>query len=494
MSQSVFEHITAAISSITTSTLNVTLQHYRDDKTPLTFDKVYQILDDYAGGTGSASGLQWGATYPDEVSDALMSFPTSSSSSSTEQQRIEALLTHIEQRLPASVSIKAMVASSSLKRIFGYTKLRLVPSADWSRASDEVHTAMCNQTGSFEAIPRLVLEEIYSYLKPKVIAHGPLPELPGMAYCSRRFFNMAIGHKGMLTVLLGAVVRGEKSRVEAIIKTYPELLLQKGKATSYAGKIFHHHTALQIALCEGDVDITKNYHGLAEMLIEAMQSLEDGDAAIQTQIDEIFPEGAKAHLEAQQPYDFTSLIKIICDSAPTDVDAALALMSTGSELDTALQTFRADFTAVARGELVYNPQHLLQAFQEYDDNFDRFNNDDQRDLCWRQVVGYVQRSLPACDAQAFAQGLYFIIEKNESGHRSMEFQHGRGLLFPVGSVFGGLGFNFGSLVLGGAGRGLWVDSSSRRALSPENYVKQKSINWSACASTSSLRATTQLMK
>ena len=95
-------------------------------------------------------------------------------------------------------------------------------------------------------------------------------------------------------------------------------------------------------------------------------------------------------------------------------------------------------------------QNLIKLFNLYDDEFDNLNTWDKRDLVWRQVIGFVQRFLPAVDAQAFAQGLYCIVGGIGKLSRSFNFSFGGGSIYPVSEGAAGLGFKFA----GGSAAGL----------------------------------------
>ena len=69
-------------------------------------------------------------------------------------------------------------------------------------------------------------------------------------------------------------------------------------------------------------------------------------------------------------------------------------------------------------------------------NFDKCN------LVWRQVIGYLQRGLPAVDRFAFARGLYIEVNNAEL-ERKFEFKGGRSSFPDTGGSEFGLGFEYG---------------------------------------------------
>jgi len=465
MTSTVFERISRATSSATISPLDVLLQDYDRDTGPLTFATLYELFEVYAGGTGNmasrvwrrARGLQWGATYPETVAAALKSFSESSVSSTTESKRIAMLLFHVEKYLPESVTFDAMPARSSLKRIYDITQRRL-PRGPWNEADPVLDVEIFNRVPGFAALPVLVLKNIYRYLKPEAVAHRSLPELPGMAYVSRRFFSMATGHNGMLRVLLGAVVRGEKGRVEGIIKTHPQLLLQRGSAKTFAGKTLENYTPWQMALVEWDVQINKGHPEMAEILCDALVK-HYGHEALQEQVVELFERlGVKDHAEliaqqkasAEETRDkITALVETIRISAPAELQAVLNCSektpSADNELWQALESFRGWFARRANGEeTAYNPYHILVAYEVYADIIYTPNSKDRSELFWRQVVGWVHCFASASTAQTLVSRLAYVIHQDKPLRRSLQFQGCRSsrFIFPVSLWQDGLGFEF----------------------------------------------------
>lgn len=66
-----------------------------------------------------------------------------------------------------------------------------------------------------------------------------------------------------------------------------------------------------------------------------------------------------------------------------------------------------------------------------------------KNLFWRQVIGYVQRFLPANIAMDFAQGLYSRIERKEESKYSFNFTYGGGTFFPLTfDSHSGLGYEY----------------------------------------------------
>ena len=130
---------------------------------------------------------------------------------------------------------------------------------------------------------------------------------------------------------------------------------------------------------------------------------------------------------------------------------------------------------------MFNPQHLITAFELYNSQFDRWNWN-QRDLFWRQVVGFVQRFLPANCAMDFAQGLYNRVENKERSKRSFNFTLGDAAIFPLSfGSFSGLGYEGAVLAGGGAwalaSAGLWNCAVRGVVAIFKTYVEQKQRSW-----------------
>ena len=236
-------------------------------------------------------------------------------------------------------------------------------------------------------------------------------------------------------LLVRAIVYGDLKKSEELLQAHPgllkPLLIEKITVQDYSGRKVKQKTAFQAALCAMDDE-------LCAMLAKYMTE-ED----MQNQYQDIFPTGHKSYYATQTPFDFSPIINAINQSNDADIQKALSLeLPNDTAIWEHLQQFRANFTQHSCQEAVFNPQHLIKAFELYDSNFDQWSWN-QRDLFWRQVAGYVQRFLPANIAMDVAQGLYYRVEEKEPARRSFNFRMGDGAIYPmaVGS-FAGLGFEY----------------------------------------------------
>jgi hypothetical protein len=111
------------------------------------------------------------------------------------------------------------------------------------------------------------------------------------------------------------------------------------------------------------------------------------------------------------------------------------------------------------------------------DGFAPLDKYDKCDLFWRQVIDFIQRGIPACDRQAFAHGIYQIIQNQEVLKRTFDFSCGGGA-FPVTAgdhSRTGLGFE----LTAGTGGEVWqagsrsTDACEFAHAVLKHYVEQK---------------------
>lgn len=279
--------------------------------------------------------------------------------------------------------------------------------------------------------------------------------------------------------LLKSVAYADQKNI-AIIKSMldanPELLLWASDTVDPAGNNIRRATPYQFALLAGD-----DY--LANIITPYFAKLDkNGVAALAAQNAE-----CKRYIDSmltQPAYDFSSLLQMIKDAPKDAVKAALNCRFDEKKypLHAALAQFRQDFAPreITEG-MHFNYNNLLEAFRVYAAEFNNLNSASdgdytKGDLFWRQVIGYIERLLPACDRQASAQGIYSIIETNEALNRSFNWRLGGGT-FPhtVGeSSCSGLGYEYARCAGACPGGDRWLAAS--RADVYEIYVKQKASN------------------
>ena len=267
--------------------------------------------------------------------------------------------------------------------------------------------------------------------------------------------------------LVQAIVYGDLRKSEALLQNpslLETLLTEKVTVIDYSRRKVKQKTAFQAALCAMDDE-------LCAMLAKCMSAEE-----MARQYQEIFPEGHDAYYQKQTPFDFSQIVEAISKSSDADVKKALSLeLPNQTVLWSNLEQFRAAFTQYASQETVFNPQHLLKAFELYDSQFNE-SSWNQRDLFWRQVVGFIQRFLPANIAMDFAQGLNSRIEEKEQSRRSFNFTYGGGAIFPPSfDSFSGLGYE---LAMASCGlRLVWPGWGACARGVFKIYVEQKQRTW-----------------
>ena len=257
--------------------------------------------------------------------------------------------------------------------------------------------------------------------------------------------------------LLHEIAYGNPAAVIAMLTRNPRLLLEAGDVLDPAGNTIICVTPYECALGAGDDDMAATIAGYFTKIEDGEKERVRQYARYQpdiTRLDEMM----KAYdIDSDEPtqgsdFDFQSLLGIFIKSPAADVTAALTLnFDHESELANALEAMRSHFSPhVIKGGMHFNYANLLEAFKVYAREFDKLNssgnNYDKCDLFWRQVIGYIQRGLPACDRQAFAQGLYQITHEKKPLNRSFGFTYGGGD-FPItqgDESRSGLGYEFGA--------------------------------------------------
>jgi len=246
--------------------------------------------------------------------------------------------------------------------------------------------------------------------------------------------------------LLHHVAWGNLDGVTAILAKSPRLLLEAGDVEDPAGNIIRRVTPYECALGAGDDEMAAT---IGQYFTNV--ALEDGEKERSRQYARYQPH--INNMLTQPAYDFSALLEMIKESSAKDVQAALDLeFNPDLPLHAALDNFRKYFAPrEIKGGMHFNYADLLQALKVYADEFDALytaggDNYSKCDLFWRQVIGYIQRGLPAIDRMVFAQSLYEVVEQKEKIERSFKFKYDNAN-FPVTAgdlSCSGLGFEFGA--------------------------------------------------
>lgn len=283
-----------------------------------------------------------------------------------------------------------------------------------------------------------------------------------------------------VTIFLNHVVHGDFKKAKAMLDKNPSLVFYRGQVTDYSGRTLE-GTAYQIAL--GAEDVSRQGHmdeGMADMIrgyfIKALENDENhANEEIEKQFKEQFPEiefpeyyetdekkrtTIIRRKEAFDP-DIIALEKVanaILHADTKEIQAIrtgtqdrhaydnLELKVTG-ECAKALQAFR-DYlkpqTVIKKGKH-FNTQLLIKALDKYISNqynlFGGHWNTPKNLLFWRQVIGYIQRYMPANLAQAFCQGLWNMTTGGSSLERNLKLED-ESFFYPLNlSSSPGLGFD-----------------------------------------------------
>ncbi len=251
-------------------------------------------------------------------------------------------------------------------------------------------------------------------------------------------------------------------KAKAMIAANPKIMFIETSGVEWASGIDEdrvvHRTvkgsAFKAALGTGDSEIYNDMLKHAHQVIyknENGETIETGIQRAQRQMQEQFPSGFEY---PQVEAEFTTLMDKIVNALTND--------PTSPETQAVLNEFRHYFLPkeVTNGHH-FNLNYLIEAINVYSQNWDPWG-DNQRSFFWCQVIGYLERLVPAIDAQEFCQGLYHRIEQNQPPTRSLTLYNYQSSsyisYFPSNSSSPptGLGFDFGIYVGAGvAGVAVW---------------------------------------
>lgn len=251
-------------------------------------------------------------------------------------------------------------------------------------------------------------------------------EFEGKKFYERKALLDIMGQK-----LLQHAINSEQDKAKALLDIHsdllPFLLSFRGSVADLSELglrgIKHTGTAYQLAMMRGPDPY------MMDMLISYFEKFEGGQdkkAAQEREIDNP-PE--------MRTFNFGFIVAAINVATLAQMQAALRKEQNDSLLCGVFNQFRDDFFAHSANERFFNPQHLLQALKVLEEQWDNWN-ENQRDFFCRQVIGYVQRYVPAIFARALAQGLYYVIEKKEILQALFNFRCGGGVFFPLSDSMG----------------------------------------------------------
>jgi hypothetical protein len=247
----------------------------------------------------------------------------------------------------------------------------------------------------------------------------------------------------------------------AMLDANPSLLLQAGNVITPGGDELRRVTIYEFLLGAGDYELAEKVQGyFAKITDEDGRPIKDAEEQRIRQYERYQP-----HIEGmmtQQPYDLSPLIDLIKQASIEDVEPLLKKdMAHESPLRDAMLQFRQDWApkVLIKPGMHYNYSSLQHAFELLDREWDNLyrtsgNNYDKILLVWRQLIGFEMRRLPGIDRCLMAQGLYYVLDRNEAGRRSYKFKNSSGVFPPTTAddTLDGLGGDFAVNIIG-AGRG-----------------------------------------
>lgn len=272
-----------------------------------------------------------------------------------------------------------------------------------------------------------------------------------------------------LDTLLSAIIKGDQKKAKGILEKYPDrclfLLTTPGDAIAYANgshkTILEGRTALQVALSSDDDD-------MVEMLVPYLDKIDPALKSLQWH--QQFPKGQEEKEKIRQAEDTYALWRIAkaienasaeaCNNlqmneseifeSPLDVnEPMLPNLEETRTLLAALKTFREylEPKETIKTGRQFNMQLLMEAFILNG----RFNVTvsltelDKNRLFFIKVLGYIERFLPACYAQAFPRLYQIVVHQgalersfNEAilVHISDEEEEERITYFPLSEITG----------------------------------------------------------
>lgn len=242
--------------------------------------------------------------------------------------------------------------------------------------------------------------------------------------------------------LAASAVEEDIVKLIEMVKKNPRLLLQTGNVMTRGGVLVSRTALYEFFLGEGDP--------LSAKRIEfGFALIPNGENERTHQYERYRPhiEAMAKQIESKKPaFDLKPLFDIIKKSSPEDIAAALNKdMKHESLLRDALIAFR---NAVRPKKMSVGMHYkhyttLQQAFDllydEYKELSANYTNFDKCYLVWRQIIGYLERSLPAVDRFAFARAF-------DDEERTTKFKYADGLFPDCNDADGdldlsGLGFD-----------------------------------------------------
>ncbi len=260
-----------------------------------------------------------------------------------------------------------------------------------------------------------------------------------------------------LQSLLAAILNGQKELAVRILNARPELLLDSSaEATDVSGKKIFGMTPFQAAISSWDsVMVDAIYSAfIAKQRRTCFLSFNPVEE-MYNQFVTIYPscsatEIKGAHESLAQDFEDTLLARAyMAINEAREEELIFELNAPGvvrhdSRLNDELFHFRRQFAEMINQTEIFNFQYLIYALRSYIDCFADFSGSHEeqwlrRDLFWRQIVGFIQRFLPAwCGPILQRTGISDEFKKLYKA----KYEHGLTLYAACNMRDGNLGYNY----------------------------------------------------
>lgn len=287
-------------------------------------------------------------------------------------------------------------------------------------------------------------------------------------------------------LLLRHVVRGEQKKADAILQQNLYLLFETGRVTDYTcteDGVYYRKlegTAYRLALGAKDVKFHSDEECMVEMIMRHFRRLPHWEVEIKKQYDDQFPPEWEHKEEQRKTNDLLALHKVLTainEVKLPDIDYyknktcynnGMQVLKTNlgkyynwrdeaykdceKACEPALKEFRKYLDDQIKENVIktgfhFNDNLLQQAFHFYNKNIRAFGanagspwESPKNILCWRKIIGYIERFVPVCTAQAFCMGLVNYVDSDKELERSLKFKEGYSY-FPL-LPNAGLGFEW----------------------------------------------------
>jgi hypothetical protein len=289
-----------------------------------------------------------------------------------------------------------------------------------------------------------------------------------------------------IAIALRHAASGTKADIDVLVemvKTNPRLLLQAGDVVTRGGVFVKRIKLYEFFLGEGDPDGAKQIEFGFEKIVTGKEEREHQYERYRPHI-----EALAKQIEAKQPaYDLRPLIEMIKNSSAADITEALTIndpdrvVTRNTELRKELAKFRRAVRPKTKTCGLHYKHYttLMQAFDLLDNEWQALSNNyttyDKCRLVWRQIIGYLERSLPAVDRFALARAF-------DDAERTPNYKYDRGAFLDTSaddSELSGIGFDEG--IFGGGRADVRAGVRGGRVCLENTYRAKTSVLQNLCS-------------